>query len=109
MLIQIYEVSTAFEASALADMGVDHIGILVGDRTFPREQSLSSAVEIRSAIKPPTKLSALFLSTKLDRIAAMARVLEPDIIHLGAAPELLTPADCRKLKGVIPAAALMRS
>ena len=30
MLVQIYETSSAEEARALADIGVDHIGVLVG-------------------------------------------------------------------------------
>ena len=39
MLVQIYEVSSPEEASALAGLGVDHIGVLVGDGSFPRELS----------------------------------------------------------------------
>jgi phosphoribosylanthranilate isomerase len=42
MLTQINEISTPSEAAALSELGVDHIGILVGDGTFPRELSLSS-------------------------------------------------------------------
>src|SRR5690242_20619150 len=37
MLVQIYEVRTALEAAALTQIGVDHIGVLVGDGAFPRE------------------------------------------------------------------------
>ena len=39
MLTQIYEVTSAQEAAAISEMGVDHIGVLVGDGSFPREQS----------------------------------------------------------------------
>ena len=35
MLVQIYEVRTPEEAVALARLGVDHIGVLVGDGAFP--------------------------------------------------------------------------
>lgn len=38
-LVQIYEVTSPPEASALAELGVDHIGVLVGKGIFPREQS----------------------------------------------------------------------
>lgn len=109
MLAQIYEVSTSREASALSEVGVDHIGILVGDGTFPRELSLPSAAAIRAAVKLPSITSALFLSANLDLIAEMARALAPDIIHLGASIELLSPADCSRLKGIIPGASVMRS
>src|SRR5438874_705114 len=39
MIVQIYEVSTPAEAGALGAMGVDHIGVLVGDGSFPREHN----------------------------------------------------------------------
>jgi phosphoribosylanthranilate isomerase len=37
VLVQIYEVQTPEEALALTRLGVDHIGVLVGDGRFPRE------------------------------------------------------------------------
>src|SRR4051794_8753311 len=102
MLTQIYEVSTSREASALSEVGVDHIGILVGDGTFPRELSLPAAAAVRAAVKLPSITSTLFLSANLVLIAEMARALAPDIIHLGAGIELLSPADCSRLKENIP-------
>ena len=65
MLTQIYEVTSAQEAAAISEMGVDHIGVLVGDGSFPREQPVASAVEIAASIRRPSKLSALFLSADL--------------------------------------------
>jgi len=35
MLIQLYEITRPEEASALSARGVDHVGVLVGDGTFP--------------------------------------------------------------------------
>jgi phosphoribosylanthranilate isomerase len=109
MLTQIYEVSSAKEASAISAMGVDHIGVLVGDGSFPREQPLAPAIEIAAAITPPAKLSALFLSADIDFIARTARELRPAILHLGAAPELMTPAHVARLKGLLPGVPIMRS
>ena len=43
MIVQIYETSTPEEARALGEIGVDHIGVLVGDGSFPREQSIDGA------------------------------------------------------------------
>jgi len=37
MLVQIYEISSPEEARALSSFGVDHIGLRVGDGSFPRE------------------------------------------------------------------------
>jgi phosphoribosylanthranilate isomerase len=42
MIVQIYEVTTPAEARALGAMGVDHIGVLVGEGSFPRERSAKS-------------------------------------------------------------------
>ena len=109
MLTQIYEVSSAQEAAAISEMGVDHIGVLVGDGSFPREQPLASAVEIAASIRRPSKLSALFLSSDLAYVVRTIRELEPAIVHLGAAPELVTPEHVLELKRVVPEILVMRS
>ena len=46
MIVQIYEVTTPAEARALGAMGVAHIGVLVGEGSFPREQTIEKAHEI---------------------------------------------------------------
>src|SRR5262249_35169877 len=89
MIVQIYEVATPEEGRALSALGVDHIGILVGDGGFPREQTLRSAAAIRAAVVPPSRAAALFLSPHVADIVACARALAPDIVHLGAASDLL--------------------
>jgi len=55
MIVQIYEVTTPAEARALGAMGVDHIGVLVGDGSFPREQTIEKAREIFAAIAHNTR------------------------------------------------------
>jgi phosphoribosylanthranilate isomerase len=109
MLTQIYEAATPQEASALCALGVDHVGVLVGDGAFPREQSLAAAAAIRAAVRGPSRCSTLFLSADIGRIAKMVAALAPDIVHLGAAIELLTPVDCVSLRRMMPNASLMRS
>ena len=109
MLIQIYEVSTTEEALAIARIGIDHIGILVGDGEFPREQSLKAAAKIAGAVRSPSKVSALFLASNISLIEEWARKLQPVILHLGAAPELLSPDDAATLKGNLPGMLIMRS
>jgi len=109
MLTQIYEVSTAAEARSISAIGVDHIGVLIGDGQFPRELSLAAAATIAAAILPPAKLSALFLTADIPLIEAWARELRPPILHLGAAPGLLTPAGVARLKEKVPDSLIMRS
>ena len=109
MIVQIYEVTSPAEASALGAMGVDHIGVLVGDGSFPREQTIEKAREIFAAIPAGSKASALSLSQDVDLIVRITTALMPDILHLGAAPQHLSLAQARTLKAKFPQVALMRS
>jgi phosphoribosylanthranilate isomerase len=109
MLTQIYEVSTPEAAEAISAIGVDHIGLLVGTGEFPREQPLAEAMRIAAGMRRPSKLSALFLSADPAWIVATARALGPDIIHLGAAPELLPPGAVAEIRAKLPGLPLMRS
>jgi phosphoribosylanthranilate isomerase len=109
VLTQIYEISTGDEARAMCALGIDHVGVLVGDGRFPRELSLDAAKRLAQAIPPPAKLSALFLSSDIGMIESWAQQLRPAILHLGASTELLTPADVAGLKTRLPATKIMRS
>jgi phosphoribosylanthranilate isomerase len=109
MLIQIYEVSTPHEARSISAIGIDHIGVLVGDGEFPRELSVEAAASVAAAIPIGSKFSALFLTSNITLIEAWARELHPAIVHLGAAPELLSPDDVVALKNNLPGMLIMRS
>jgi phosphoribosylanthranilate isomerase len=109
MLVQIYEVSTPGEARAIAELGVDHIGLLVGDGRFPRELPIDIARDVIAAVAPPATQSVLLLAADLPFIEAAVAALEPPIVHLGASPELLGPADVAWLKARFPMVRFMRS
>ena len=109
MLVQIYEITSPEEARALGELGVDHIGVLVGDGSFPRERTIDQARLIFSAIPPTSKGSALLLSADLELIARVVSELKPAILHLGASTDLLTPATVQDLKQKWPAVTVMRS
>lgn len=109
MIVQIYEVSSAEEAAALSDLGVDHIGVLVGDGSFPREQPINGAKDILAAIKSPAKGSVLSLSADLGLIRNIIASLNPAILHLGASSELISVMDVRQLKVEFPQVSIMRS
>ena len=106
---QIYETSTQEEARAISAIGVDHIGVLVGNGEFPRELPVEAAAKVAAGIISPSKFSALFLTADISLIEQCARQLRPAIVHLGAAPELLSPADAATLKGKLRGILLMRS
>jgi phosphoribosylanthranilate isomerase len=109
MLTQIYETSTPEEARTISEIGIDHVGILVGDGEFPRELPVVRAAQIAAAVVAPAKSCALFLTARADAIIRWAQDLRPAIVHLGAAPELLGPADAAAIKGALPGTAIMRS
>lgn len=109
MLTQIYEISSPDEARVVSQIGIDHVGVLVGDGGFPREQPLPRAAEIVAAIVAPARFSALFLTARVAFIIEWARALKPAIIHLGAAPELLAPDQVATVKAALPDSLIMRS
>ena len=109
MIVQLYEVTTPAEARALGAMGIDHIGVLVGEGSFPREQTIEKAREIFGVIPSGSKASALLLSHDVDLIMRVTAALLPDILHLGAASQHLSPAQLRTLKAEFPQVSLMRS
>lgn len=109
MLTQIYEVATPAEAEALSSIGVDHVGVLVGDGSFRREIPVHKAAAVMKAIRAPSVLSALFLSADVDLIERMVGELNPQIVHLGASNELLTPDHVVALRKTLPKIKFMRS
>lgn len=109
MIIQIYEVNNPLEAQQIAECGVDHIGVLVGKGDFPREVSIEQAREIFDSLPKDKKRVALSLSNELEYIVKIVRNANPDILHLGAALELLSPHDVQILKDNFPSLKIMRS
>jgi phosphoribosylanthranilate isomerase len=109
MLVQIYEVQTPEEAVALVRLGVDHIGVLVGDGAFPRELKTDRASAIFAALPPGANRVALSLSADPAEIARVIEQTRPDIIHIGAAAELFSVGDTRALKSAFPDVRIMRA
>jgi phosphoribosylanthranilate isomerase len=109
MLTQIYEVSAPEEARSISAIAVDHMRVLDGNGEFPRELSLETAAKVAAAVISPWKVSALFLTADMALIEEWARQLQPAILHLGAAPELLSLEDAAMLKAKLSGILLMRS
>jgi len=109
MLVQIYEISTPEEASALGNLGVDHIGVLVGDGSFPREEAVDQAHLIFSAIPSSSKGLALLLSADVRLVEQIILKLKPAIVHLGASSNLLTASAVQQLKQRCGTLTVMRS
>jgi phosphoribosylanthranilate isomerase len=109
MLVQIYEVQTPEEGVALARLGVDHIGVLVGEGAFPRELPVGRTAAIFAALPPGAKRVALSLSADPAEIARVIEQTRPDIIHIGAAIELFSVRDTLAIKAAFSNTLIMRA
>lgn len=109
MITQIYEAQNFDEARKLVELGVDHIGVLVGKGEYPREFSPEQAKEILRGITVPAKRVVLSLSKNLEDIVEILNKTNPDILHLGTAPESFSPANVQTLKKQFPNLKVMRS
>src|SRR6185437_6287346 len=109
MIVQIYEVSSPEEAHSLGDLGVDHIGVLVGDGTFPRERTIGEARRIFAAVPASSKCVALSLSDDVGLIERIVAEVRPAIMHLGASTDLLLPSALQAIKQRFSSLVVMRS
>jgi phosphoribosylanthranilate isomerase len=109
VIVQIYEVTTPEEARELCALGVDHIGILVGDGSFPRELPIGRAREIMAAIEPPSKASVLSLSPDVDFVKKIVGELRPPILHIGSQLDEIGAGALKTLKLSFPGMLIMRS
>ena len=109
MLVQIFEVQTPEEAAALVRLGVDHIGVLVGEGAFPRELSITQTKAIFAAVPTGHKRVALSLSTDLEQVTRVVKETNPDIVQVQAEIDDFSVAMTRALKERFPAIPIMRA
>jgi phosphoribosylanthranilate isomerase len=109
MLVQIYEVQTPEEAAALARLGIDHIGVLVGDGAFPRELPIARTNAIFAAVPAGRKRVALSLSANLEEIARVVAETRLDIVQVQAEIDDFSVATTRALKSRFPEIPIMRA
>jgi phosphoribosylanthranilate isomerase len=108
-LVQIYEVTSPEEASALVGLGVNHIAVLVGKGKFPREQSYAATRQIFTAVPASAKKLSLSLAHEIRELADVVEETRPDILHLGTRPDALMPSQVVELKTLFPNLKIMRT
>jgi phosphoribosylanthranilate isomerase len=108
MIVQIYETQHASEARALEAVGVDHIGVLVGQGRYARELQPTQARKIFQGVSRARRV-ALSLSDDLEEVIEVVAQTVPDILHLGTVPEALGPEAVVTLKTRFPDLQLMRT
>ncbi|MFN8485763.1 MAG: phosphoribosylanthranilate isomerase [Anaerolineae bacterium] len=109
MIVQIYGVTTAEDAAMVAALGADHVGIAVGQSGQTDEVDLDTAQRIFAAIPAPTRKVALTVSDDLDEIEALARALQPDILHVAAAISNFGAEATYALKSRLPELPVMQT
>ena len=107
--VQIYTMQTAEEAIAVADLGVDHVGVTPSHRGLPGEVELVTAAEICAAVSGRATTVALSVESDLDQIATMVHSVRPDILHLCGPAGVVDPSAVKALRSKLPATPVMQA
>jgi phosphoribosylanthranilate isomerase len=107
--VQIYTAQSAAEATALAGLGVDHVGVTPAQLGLPGEVDDDVAAEICDALEGIATSVALSVVTDLDAIEQMVRTVSPDILHLCGPPGAVAPPAVAALRQRLPRTAIMQA
>ena len=107
--VQIYTAQSAAEATALAGLGVDHVGVTPAHVGLPGEVDDDDAAEICDALKGITTSVALSVETDLNAIEEMVQTVGPDILHLCGPPGAVAPRAVAALRRRLPRTAIMQA
>ena len=103
MLVQLYSLTHPEDVRALVELGVDRIGVATGDQGLPAEVSLDRARELFALVPDGRTTVALSVHETVDRAAAFARRLEPDVLHRCPPSGTDDPDRHRRLADRLPA------
>lgn len=109
MIVQIYTVQSPDEAVALADLGVDHIGITPTQLGLPGELTADRAADIFTVLGSRATKVALSVDSDLSAIADMVECVRPDILHLCGDIVAVPPQAVRLLRERIGAVRIMQA
>ncbi len=79
MITQIYEIQTPQEAEEMIALGVDHIGTVVTNADFWRQETIHET--LRTVNRSGAKSSLILLFDDVERISSALDYYRPDIIH----------------------------
>ena len=102
MIIQIYTMQSVEEAHKVIDLGVNHIGLTPSDCGLPGEISYELAREIVDSVGDRATRVALSVDKDLNEIARMAKIVQPDILHLCAPFGDVPVEKVRELRPMLP-------
>src|SRR5690606_39593982 len=82
MLVQVYTAQSPEEALALAEAGVDHVGVTIADRGLPGEVDLGVGKGIVEALGGIATSVALTVDTDPVAVQTFVAGARPDTLHL---------------------------
>jgi phosphoribosylanthranilate isomerase len=97
------------EALAIADLGIDHVGVTPASLGLPGEISQRLAGQIVESVAGLATSVALSVDSDLEAIEDMVRTVRPDILHLCGPPGALGPADIAGLRRTLPDIGVMQA
>jgi phosphoribosylanthranilate isomerase len=103
VIVQIYTAQSAAEAVALADLGVEHVGLTPTTIGLPGQISEAVAIEAVAALRGRGRSVALTVEADPDEIVRMALAVRPDILHLCAEVGAVGADAVRALRRRLPA------
>jgi len=109
MIVQIYEITSVEEAMNVAGVGVDHVGVVVGDGNYENEVKPFKARDIFLSLPEKIKSIALTRLSDVDQITELVREIEPDILHLAGSFEDTLPDHLEMIKKEFPNLEIMRT
>lgn len=109
MIVQIYEINSVKDALKMAELGVDHVGVVVGNGEYENEVHPYKAKEIFLALPEKVKGIALSLSSDINQISRAITDSEPDILHLATPPKDFLPPQIDNIKKMFPEIELMKT
>jgi phosphoribosylanthranilate isomerase len=107
VLVQIYGVTSADDAGAVAELGPDHVGVVVdeGIDTWDSVDEATSRAIVANL--SGVKVVALSLSTDPDRIRRTVEIVQPQILHLARAAGKLSAEMLERLRRDVSPVELM--
>ena len=110
MIVQVYAIKTLEEAEMCLAVGVDHVGVVVGEHNrTPDELSFAQARPIFEVLPPTHPKLVLTVETDLNNIERMVGTLSPDILHLSGDITQLLPEDVQRLRRRFPQLQVMQA
>jgi phosphoribosylanthranilate isomerase len=98
MIIQIYAFTDAKTAVEAVEMGVNHVGFVVGKyNEVPAELTFKEAREIVTALPPQAVPVALTMAVDIDEIMRMVEAVQPSIVHISSDVDLVNVDMMREL------------